>query len=296
MKRTHNGSRRKSKKKRKSLKKLPKQSPNSASNRESNRASNRESNRESNRASNRDLPERYSLSKKSGIIEGSKRNTYEPRNLVVVHFGKLLDITSEYDGKRRVFLRDHLPFYQTTATSNTNAEYPWLKETWLPCFGVGTDEHVFKLSGLNSPRGTSAKWPHYLSQEMILQEKLKKTPLYIKDPPVKKDEKEIEEDVFFKVIAARCPSWSLLRISAKIGEGVWASCPNFKKFVIENLMGDDRKFKLDPDFLLSMKKTKIIKTNQVYEEREDKYKEDVLSCRLSDIPEFHIVEKELVNF
>lgn len=115
-----------------------------------------------------------------------KKRPKDTRELIVVYFGKALDVTSEYDGKRRVLMRTHLPFYQTTSSSSTNLELAWLKGTWLPCFGLSPHDHIFKLSGLKSAQGAVGKWPAFLAQQKNQQDRLHQrdkryNPLYTMD-------------------------------------------------------------------------------------------------------------------
>jgi len=224
---------------------------------------------------------------------------------MVIYFGKPIDVTSEYDGKRRVLERMHLPFYQTTSSSSTNVELVWLKGTWLPCFGLSLHDHIFKLSGLKSTQGAVGKWPVFLAQQKNQQNRLHQrdkryNPLYTMDVITFKTDKGviIDEDTFFRMIGSRCPSWDLLRISAGIGDGFWNDTPLFKEFVLSHRFDKDkREFVEDLYFLDSVRKTRIMNTSQVYEERDDEFSLDLLRCRLADIPELHIVEDtELVDF
>jgi hypothetical protein len=252
---------------------------------------------------------RYPLFEKAGTIYSRlAKKSKNTRDMTVIYFGKSLDVTSEYDGKRRTLERTHLPFYQTTASSTTNTDFPWLKETWFPCFGLGLNGHIFKLSGLKSVQGAIAKWPQFLSQQKSLQNKLhergRSEPLYTMDVLTFKNDKGevIDEDTFFKAIGARCPSWDLLRISAGIGEGFWKDTPLFREFVTGYTFDKGkRSFLSDPYFIDSVRKTKTMNTRQVYEDRDDAHSIDLLRCRITDIPEFRIVitnghETELVDF
>jgi hypothetical protein len=238
-----------------------------------------------------------------------KKRPKDTRELIVVYFGKTLDVTSEYDGKRRVLMRTHLPFYQTTSSSSTNLELAWLKGTWLPCFGLSPHDHIFKLSGLKSAQGAVGKWPAFLAQQKNQQDRLHQrdkryNPLYTMDVIKFKNNKGdvIDEDTFFRMVGSRCPCWELLRISAGIGDGFWNDTPLFKEFVLgHGFDKDQRLFFPDPYFLDSVRKTRTMNTSQVYEERDDEFSLDLLRSRLADIPEFKIVvadgkETELVDF
>lgn len=289
---------------------------------------------------------RFNLNEFTGIVplknkqNNKKKQKEDTRDLIVVYFGTQLDVTSEYDGKRRVFKKSHLPFYKTTASSETNTKFPWLKDTWLPCFGIDIKKHVFKLSGLKSAQGAIGKWPLFLEQQKLMMKRIhereiltmkriheremlmegndereknisrqrqnfevKSKLLYTMDTlHLNNDVDVIDEDIFFKAIGARCPCWSLLRISAEIGDGFWTKTPKFKKFVTDHTFDSvKRTFELETEFLKSVRKTKVMITSEVYKERDDEYSLDLLRCRLSDIPELQIVteegkETELVDF
>jgi hypothetical protein len=254
----------------------------------------------------RSVPLNKSRPKENRPKESRPKDT---RELMVLYFGKPIDVTSEYDGKRRVLERTHLPFYQTTSSSSTNLELGWLKGTWLPCFGLSLHDHIFKLSGLKSAQGATAKWPMFLAQQKSQQNRLhqrdkKYTPLYTMDVIKFKNDKGviIDEDTFFRIVGSRCLCWELLRISAGIGDGFWNDTPQFKEFVLSHGFDKDRRlFFPDPYFLDSVRKTRTMNTSQVYEERDDEFSLDLLRCRLVDIPEFRIVivdgkETELVDF
>lgn len=240
----------------------------------------------------------------------NKSEDEDVRNMIVVYFGKPIDVTSEYDGKRRTLIRRHLPFYQTKASSKTNTNLSWLKETWFPCLGlgkIGKKEHIFKLSGLKSYQGAIGKWHQFLDQQKRLHNKMSKRtnmpPLYTMDALSlkNKDGTLVDEDTFFKEVAARCPMWELLRISAGIGDGFWKEVPLFRDFVLTDSY-TNRTYKKDEQFFLDhVRKTKMMLTSQVYEDRDDEYSLDLLRCRLSDIPELVVVvedgkDTELVEF
>jgi hypothetical protein len=143
------------------------------------------------------------------------------------------------------------------------------------------------------------------SQQNRLHQRDKRyNPLYTMDAIAFKNAKgeNIDEETFFRMVGSRCPCWELLRISAGIGDGFWNDTPLFKEFVLSHGFDKERRmFVPDPYFLDSVRKTRIMNTSQVYEERDDEFSLDLLRCRLADIPEFRIViehgrETELVDF
>ena len=238
---------------------------------------------------------RYPLhAKVSSLYPRISKRPDDSRDMMVVYFGNPLNVTIEYDGKRRDLMREHLPFYQTTASSTTNTDFPWLKDTWFPCFGlgkIGRKEHIFKLSGLKSRQGAVGKWPTFLDQTRRTKERLNQPFFTMDDIPFKDHEgKQMDEHAFLKVLGDRSLSWDLLRISAGVGDGFWEKVPRFREFVMSHgFYLQNREFIEYPYFLDAVRKSNVLNTSQVYEYPDNEVRPEMLACRISDIPELRIV-------
>ena len=198
-------------------------------------------------------PEGYSLK-----LEG----THSPRNVLLVLFREPINLFKFCDTDGRVFLRPSIPFYQTTASSTTSVVKE-LKDTWFPTFGVTPTYHLIKVSSLVTKKGFTLSWQPFLDMYVNLQLKLDRKADQKQNPYTAAFDMNGDTQLLMKELAARTCSWDFLRISAKIGGGIWSIQEKFCTFVKSNALVNMR-FVPDETFLEGFLKSPVFKTTQIY--------------------------------
>lgn len=198
-------------------------------------------------------PEGYSLK-----LEG----THSPREVLLVLFREPINLFKFCDTDGRVFIRPSIPFYRTTASSTTSVVKE-LKDTWFPTFGVTPTYHLVKVSSLVTKKGFTLSWQPFLDMYVNLQLKLDRKKDQRQNPYTAAFDMNGDTQLLMKELAARTCSWDFLRISAKIGGGIWSIQEKFCTFVKSNALVNMR-FVPDETFLEGFLKSPVFKTTQIY--------------------------------
>ena len=239
-------------------------------------------------------PENYSI-----VLEYG----HEPHRMCYVRFGRPMNIFQDidvpgFDGEKlaREFLTEGLPFYVSQATSTTSVIQA-LKGTSFPSWGISPDGSIAKTTSLVTLRKYTLSWLPLFEQH----ERMKKaTSRYSKVPfePYIRGTEYTQEKLLTE-LAARTSSWTFLRISAKIGGGIWDVEPRFREFVLTHPMTLREGFtQLNPaeDTLLNgMRKSPLFDTTQI-----NRFDQPVgaalLACRLDlryFTPKVEMIDREI---
>jgi hypothetical protein len=214
----------------------------------------------------------------------------QPRYMFYVDFGKPMDVFSKVDKPERgmpprQWVTTGLPFFITTASSSTSI-IPEFKGMCFPSWGLAPNGYIVKTSSLNTPKGYTDSWQHLFNRtenyEIIKKKNGRTKPYldatYITTPEIEKMEEdktpteEINEkkrQTLLFQLAVRTSNWSLLRISAKLGGGIWNLEQDFRAFVLTHKFysSETEMDRLDPDdpdrFFQGMKKTPLFETTQI---------------------------------
>ena len=201
---------------------------------------------------------RYRPDKYSVKLEGA----HSPRNVLLVLFREPINLFKFCDTDGREFFRPFIPFYQTTASSTTSVVKE-LKDTWFPTFGVTPTYHLVKVSSLVTKKGFTLSWQPFLDMYVNLQLKLAREKDQKQNPYTAEFDMNGDTHLLMKELAARTCSWDFLRISAKIGGGIWSIEKKFCAFVKSNAFVNMR-FVPDKTFLEGFLKSPVFKTTQIY--------------------------------
>lgn len=188
--------------------------------------------------------------------------THSPREVLLVLFREPINLFKFCDTDGRVFLRPSIPFYRTTASSTTSVVKE-LKNTWFPTFGVTPTYHLVKVSSLVTKKGFTLSWQPFLDMYVNLQLKLDRKADQKQNPYTAAFDMNGDTQLLMKELAARTCSWDFLRISAKIGGGIWSIQEKFCTFVKSNAFVNMH-FVPDETFLEGFLKSPVFKTTQIY--------------------------------
>ena len=239
-------------------------------------------------------PENYSI-----VLEYG----HEPHRMCYVHFGRPMNIFNDIDVAdlnrkylAREFVTEGIPFYVSQATSTTSIIQA-LKGTSFPSWGISPDGSIAKTTSLQTKRDYTLSWLPLFEQF----ERMKRTiGRYSKVPFVPYIQgTDYTQEKLLEELAARTSSWIFLRISAKIGGGIWDVEPRFREFVLSHAMTLREGFsQLNPaeDTLLNgMRKSPLFDTTQI-----NRFDQPVgaalLACRLDlryFTPEVFMIEREI---
>jgi hypothetical protein len=203
-------------------------------------------------------------------------NGKDPRDILLVTFPKPFNLFHMYDTDNRVFLGDHMAFYQTTASSGTS-KLEELRDTWFPTLGLTPNYDIIKVTSLVTKRGSILTWKPFLDMYVNLQLKLDRKADQKQDPYFYKFGIEGNSDLLMNELAIRTGNWDFLRISASIGLGIWKKETSFRTFVMERQYVK-REFIEEP--LVGFTKSPVFKTTQIYPVATD---EPLLKCRLEPV-------------
>jgi len=214
------------------------------------------------------------------------KENYIPRQMCYVDFGTPRDVLRFYSGMTdRTWMAPGLAYYVSTSTSKTS-HIKVLEGTYFPSVGlvksedIALDGAIVKLSSID--RMPEPQWNRRYEQQVRVLQKTDKP----YTPHIDSDEVYVRD--LLAALVLRAPVWDLLRISAKIGGGIWEIHLVFKNFVMNHTYNKGGFEKDDGRFFEGMSKTALFDTTQI---NADDAIEPLLSCRL----DLDIFNPELVD-